>query len=155
MNFKKFILPVAILGLITLCSSPPVQAAEYAWNRIPGTVTNTVPDNSTTTVLMGNAITVTRYKEIGVSASFALDAAGTNACTFKFATSLDGTNYQTTAPLLMTLTPAGPTAVHTNCTFQLGAAGYFKMISITCGNNSAAMTNIIVGYSLKPNRRDE
>lgn len=123
------------------------SAQQYEVNTLG--CTNNVPNNSTTTADLGSAIGVTKSGEVGLQVAFGLTGAGTTACNFKFATSLDGTTYDV-GKHTITLVPAGTATVNTNLTVDVGAAGYLKLISITAANNSAAMTNIVVKYSKKP-----
>jgi len=125
---------------------------QYKWHDLEAT--NNVPDNSTTTENLGPAINCTRYGEIALDIGFELMGSGPTACTFKFTRSVDGTNYTTTAPIEIAIAPNGTTAVRTNLTVSLGAVGYLKLSSIAAGNNGYAMTNIVVGYAFKPNRRE-
>jgi hypothetical protein len=151
MNMKKkfgLMMVVALLGV----AASSVQAQQYRWTNVGAT--NNVPNNSTTSANLGSVITATRYGEVAIDIAFALDGSGTTACNFKFLTSVDGTNYNTTAPITITQAPNGTTTVRTNTSISLGAVGYIKLGSITAANNSAAMTNIVVGYSFKPSRVD-
>jgi len=116
--------------------------------------TNNVPNNSTTTENLGSVINCTRYNEVALDLSFKLTGAGTTACTFKFLRSVDGTNYNSVAPIEVAMAPNGTTAVRTNLSVTMGPIGYLKLASITAATNAQAMTNIVVGYALKPSRLD-
>jgi len=117
--------------------------------------TNDVPNSSTTTANLGGPITATKYGEVGLSIQFALNAAGTTACTFNFVKSPNaGTNYETGAWYSVSMVPNGTTMVSTNVTVTMGPFGYLKPFSFVAANNTAAMTNISIQYVLKPNRLD-
>lgn len=147
---------IAIASLLALCFTASAQ--QYSLGKLLGNyTTNNVANNTTAT--SGNGIgtvaTVTRYSEIAVQPVFALTDAGTTACTFNFVSSVDGTNWPATAQFVLTCAPAGTATVSTNKSWDVGAAGYVKVLSITAANNSAAMTNIQVYYSRKPDRFDK
>jgi len=140
---------LALLGLGLALSA---GAQQYRWVSVG--CTNNVPNNSTTTENLGSVINCTRYGEVALDIEFKLTGAGTTACTFKFARSVDGTNYNSVAPIEVAMAPSGTTAVRTNLSVTMGPIGYLKLSSITAANNSQAMTNIVVGYALKPSRLD-
>lgn len=140
------LLAVSVLGTFAQVTGEPVIGSISC--------TNNVPNNSTTTAQLGDAIDVGRYSQICIQPGFKLTAAGTTACTFKFSLSADGTNYPTSAPILMPLVPAGTTLVYTNVNVDVGAAKYIKLAAITAADNTAAMTNIAVVYSVKGDRKD-
>jgi hypothetical protein len=145
---KKLLLVVA-LGFAVFAA----QAQQYTIGQIA--CTNIVYDNVTQTSNMGSAVTVTRYDEIGVQASYQCSGAETGNTIFTFVGSVDGTNYATTSPWSMSVLNNGNTLVCTNATFNVGAVGYIKLLSIQCANTDAVnVTNITVRYSLKPSRRD-
>lgn len=136
-------------SLLALCAIA-ATAQQYTASTI--SCTNNVPNNTTTTANLGSAIGATKYDEVAVQITYALNGAGTTACTFNFLTSVDGETYNTTAPHAITFVPAGATAVSTNLNITLGSKGYIKLGSIVAANNSAAMTNIVVKYAFKPKR---
>lgn len=117
-------------------------------------VTNDVPNNSTTTANLGAELDVSQFENVGVLVKYALNGSGTTACTFTFNWSADGTNYNTTSPFAIALAPAGTTAVTTNALWHVGAMRKVKLSGLTAANNSAAMTNITVMFVRKPYPKD-
>jgi hypothetical protein len=116
--------------------------------------TNNVPNSGTTTANLGAVIDLTRYKDVGLQMTYKLNGAGTTACTFNWARSADGTNFNTTAPISFAFAPNGTTFVSTNANVTVGALPYIKLLSIVAANNSADMTNITVIAVTKPGPKD-
>lgn len=146
---KEMIKMAAVMAALLAVTA---GAQQYRWVSVG--CTNNVPNNSTTTENLGSVINCTRYNEVALDLSFKLTGAGTTACTFKFLRSVDGTNYNAVAPIEIAIAPNGTTAVRTNLNVTMGAIGYLKLGSITAATNGQAMTNIVVGYAFKPNRRE-
>jgi hypothetical protein len=162
MNMRNSILhplsSILALAVLTLAFLASVASAQLTPEPVIGNIgcTNNVPDNLTDTVNMGSAIDCSRYQEVGVTIKAALTGSGTTAGAFKFVASADGTNYATVSPALLTMTwtPAGTAVVIQSTNFYVGALSKLKLLSITQGSNSAAMTNIAVIYSLKGLRKE-
>lgn len=154
---RKFTQFASILALALLAFAGAASAQLTPEPQIASIgCTNNVPDNYADTVNMGSAIDCSRYQEVGLTASFKLTGAGTAACLFKFAVAGDGTNYETTvlAARSLSITPNGTTTVIANTNLYMGAHKSIKLVGITSGSNSAAMTNISVIYSLKGLRKE-
>ena len=158
---KKLILITVAAVALMVTHAANAQVFKYTWKNLG--VTNNVANNYTATNGPAgqagagagtNKVDATAYDQVGINIQFALNAAGTTACVFKFATSMDGTNWNVHLADTHSIVPAGTTPVGTNVTVNLGAAGYWRLESITAANNTAAMTNIVVGYAYKPSRRE-
>lgn len=107
--------------------------------------TNRVPDNVTESTEVGSAIDMGSYRYLGVTCKFALHAAGTETCTFNFATAADGTNYTTSGRPSLGIAANGTTAVVTNFVIDCAGIAKVKLLNIICGNTTTAdMTNILV-----------
>jgi hypothetical protein len=65
-----------------------------------------------------------------------------------------GTNYEAGAWQSVSMVPNGTTRVFTNVVMTMGPFGYLKPFSVVAANNTAAMTNIVVKYIVKPTRLD-
>lgn len=129
--------------------------AQNVFTVRPMVAQTNVTDNTTFTLTNATrTVDVRDFNQVGLHFKFALNDAGTDPCAFNFLYSGDGTNYNTTAPLTVSIAPAGTTAVITNFSLNIGAISQIRLHSITAGNNTADMTNVDVYISVKPNRRE-
>jgi hypothetical protein len=137
-----------VIGLALVAGT--VRAEQY--NTTTKTVTNTVAAVTTQDVNAA-AFTIAKNGEVAVTVSCKLTAAGTPANLFTFATGVDGTTY-TGPQTVVSLTQAGTTTASVTSNINVGACGYIRLLSIGNGDNDGVVTNVTVGYTVKPNRQD-
>lgn len=151
---KKLLLRHLGLALIALVCAllftlavPPAHAQQYTVNSLTlnsTTITNAVTDGNDS-----SAVTLTRFKDIGIQISFQGAGADTGNQTLLFKTSVDGTTYQTTGQISLTIPANGTTAVCVATNISLVGVGYIKLDS---WQNAATnnVTNCVVKISTKP-----
>jgi hypothetical protein len=144
---KKFIAGIAAL---VLCASLSASAQQYSTTSV--SVTNLIAAVSTNTVDTG-AFTATKYGEVVVQVSAKLTAAGTTVTLFTIQKGVDGTTYDGPTETI-SLTQAGTTTVSVSSNVNMGAYGYVRIKSIGNGDDDGVCTNIVVKYTVKPNRQD-
>lgn len=137
---------IAVLGMLFL----PVSASAQQYSPVTLTATNWVPVTSTNSSVNAD-ITINKHDLVALQVAFALQGAGTTACTFAIHESLDGTTYDDTAVQTLSVTPAGSTTVCGVLPISPGAVGYYRLKTI--GNpNASAITNLVIKYAFKPKR---
>jgi hypothetical protein len=142
---KLFLTLLAVLGLASLASAQQYTVGTFITNRITDAG---VTSNYTTAVVM------TRYDSIAVLLKCQCMDASTSNVVFQFQRSLDNSQWTDLPRVEVALN--GTTPVITNFTYDVGPLGYFRLSS--CGSTSEValpITNILVRYSLKPDRRDK
>lgn len=88
-----------------------------------------------------------RGSQISVQPVFKLTGAGTTALVFVLDTSLDNSNWKTSAHRIG-LAAAGTTSVTTISNITVGAIGYVRLASVE-NDNANAVTNLTVIFSSK------
>jgi len=135
---------IACLGVLML----PTSASAQQYSPTAVTATNWVAAASTNTAVNAD-ITVTKYDAVALQVVFALQGAGTTACTFAVHESIDGTTYDDTAVQTLSVTPAGTDTVCGVLPISPGAVGYLRLKTI--GNpNANAITNLVIKRVFKP-----
>ena len=157
---KKILLPLTAVALLTL-GSAPARAQQYGVTYLgltngsavllTGSTTNTVAADSTNTI--NSPITLTKYDTVVLDLGFALDGAGTGNTTFRFAYSADGVNYETVPSLSYSIAANGTTKVRELKQITGITAGYLRLNHIANTNAALIVTNICVGWSVKPKRQ--
>ena len=143
---KKFIAAIAALVLFFGVA----QAQQYSTTSV--SVTNLIAAVSTNTVDTG-AFTATKYGEVVVQVSAKLTAAGTTVTLFTIQKGVDGTTYDGPTETI-SLTQAGTTTASVSSNVNMGAYGYLRIKSIGNGDDDGVCSNIVVRYTVKPNRQD-
>ena len=143
---KKFIAAIAALVLFVGVA----QAQQYSTTSV--SVTNLIAAETTNTVNTA-PFTATKYGEAVVGVSAKLTAAGTTVTLFTFQFSDDGTTYDGPT-FTLPLTQAGTITATTSTNVGMGAYGYLRVQSIGNGDNDGVCSNIVVRYTVKPNRQD-
>ena len=143
---KKFIATIAALVLFVGVA----QAQQYSTTST--SITNLIAAVSTNTVDTG-AFTATKYGEVVIGVSAKLSAAGTTVTLFTFQQSVDGTTYDSPT-FTLPLTQTGTTTASASTNVNMGAYGYVRIKSIGNGDDDGVCTNIVVKYTVKPNRQD-
>jgi hypothetical protein len=143
---KKFIATIAALVLFVGVA----QAQQYSTTST--SITNLIAALSTNTVDTG-AFTATKYGEVVIGVSAKLSAAGTTVTLFTFQQSVDGTTYDSPT-FTLPLTQTGTTTASASTNVNMGAYGYVRIKSIGNGDDDGVCTNIVVKYTVKPNRQD-
>lgn len=147
---KRFIKSVLALVCVTVFAVS-VQAQQYATTT--HTLTDAVAAVTTNAALNKAAFTATKNGEVAVWVSSKLTAAGTTTSDYVFQTSTDGTTYAGPS-FTLTIANAGTTTVNVSSNVTLGAHGYIRLKSVTNGDDDGVLTNIVVRYTVKPNRQD-
>jgi hypothetical protein len=145
-KMKKFIATIAALVLFVGVA----QAQQYSTTSV--SVTNLIAAVSTNTVDTG-AFTATKYGEVVVQVSAKLTAAGTTVTLFTIQKGVDGTTYDSPT-FTLPLTQTGTTTASASTNVNMGAYGYVRIKSIGNGDDDGVCTNIVVKYTVKPNRQD-
>jgi hypothetical protein len=91
-----------------------------------------------------------KYKEVGISATWKLDGAGTDVSTITFDQSLDGSTWSTVGSSTLAAANAGTTTVTYVTNITMNAKGYIRLKSMVNGTSGQAITNLTISYSLKP-----
>ena len=143
---KKFIAAIAALVLFVGVA----QAQQYKTTSTA--ITNLIAAVTTNTVDTG-AFTATKYGEVVIGVSAKLSAAGTTVTLFTFQQSVDGTTYDSPT-FTLPLTQTGTTTASASTNVNMGAYGYVRIKSIGNGDDDGVCTNIVVKYTVKPNRQD-
>lgn len=139
---KKFI---AIIAGLAIC------AAAHAQYSLQTTTLNGGTNNvaaSTTNSVTAPVIAATRASDVALQATFKLTGSGTSAVVFVFDESIDNSNWES-ASRTLSVTAAGTSTVSNVGNYTLGGAGYLRLSSVQ-NPNAAAITNLVLKYSLKP-----
>jgi hypothetical protein len=97
-------------------------------------------------------VTLTKYEDVTIQVSGKLDDAGTDVTKVKFSRSVDGTTYETTPSMVMSLTHAGTTTTSCISNWNIGAVGYIKCVAISNAAATANLTNLVIKVTTKPAR---
>lgn len=130
-----------------LAMALPAAAQQYTVTTLTSH-TNAVPA-STTDTTDSNAVTLTKFANVGVQVQFQGSHADDTAnMTFSFIRSVNGVLYDS-VPLTFAVPVNGTTAVRASTNWVLGGIGYLKLTSI---QNAATnqVTNIVIRVSTKP-----
>lgn len=146
---KKFTAVVAA-SLLAVFLTVSAQAQQYKTTST--SVTNLIAAVTTNTVNTA-AFTTTKVGEVAIGVSAKLTAAGTSVTLFTFQQSVDGTTYDSPT-FTLPLTQAGTTTASASTNVNVGAYGYVRLRSIGNGDDDGVCSNIVVTYTIKPNRQD-
>lgn len=141
------------LIILSLCASVATSSAQYVRGSSQTTVmdggTNNVANLATNTYAAG-VIDATQQDHVAVALKYSFHAApagGTPAIVFRFASSVDGTIYETTPKWVITCSGATNTCiVITNLSTY--AYPYLRLSTIE-NTNSAVITNVSIVYNIK------
>jgi len=138
---------IAIIAAVAITASVIAQTAQYTTQV--NTVTNLIAAVSTNTV-NAYAVAVTKNENVGIQVKTQLTAAGTTGAQFKFAKSTDGTTYETTPSIVLTVANAGTTSVSAVTNVTMDGVGWIRLASMGNGDDDGVLTNTTVIYSTKP-----
>lgn len=140
----KRILSLIIAAASVICAS----AADYYYIPMTVNATNALAATSTNSYTTQLVMDAQKYKEVGIAVSLKLTGAGTTPVIFSVQESLDGSTWATTPKHVFSVTPAGTAERNVVTNITANAVGYFRISAIQ-NDNSAAVTNLSVVYSLK------
>jgi hypothetical protein len=112
----------------------------------------TIPANTSTNI-SDVTLDVRKQKKVGIYVAIQGDDTGTNGvCTFTFARSVDGVNFQSLSTQRPTVTLAANGVTLTSKIVELDTfgTGYFKLVSINNDDN-VGLTNVVLKYGIKLN----
>ena len=140
---RILILALLVLAVVAL----PGYAQQYDSSLV---LTQVVEAGGTSNI--NQVITLTKYEDFAVQASFVGTAASTNGnVTLSFVSGVNGTLYETTAQNTVVLAANGATAVVKVQNITVGAVGYVKLT--TAANAATAGTGtLIITVAKKPQR---
>ena len=92
---------------------------------------------------------VSEYDTVGIQVTLAASTTNTTAVVFKFAKTLDSTNYETTPSLSVSVTPNGVTSVTKVDSLSVANVAGLKLVSIENENANGYVTNVSVKYRVK------
>jgi hypothetical protein len=144
------------LVAVSVCLALPARAQTYGGTSLLTGGTNNVA-GSAANAYFGtgalSAIDCTKRANIALFCqAAALQTSNTATVTFTFRQSLDGTtnNAEATSWIKVTLPLNGTNVVATYTNITVNAVGYLFLDSISNNISATAITNVVVGYSLKP-----
>jgi len=149
----KRILFALLLSIIAPLSMSAQRATLYTLGSYNGGTNNVAATatNSPTTAI----ISVEEFDRVGVTVSAKPISTSTGTVVFKFADSVDGTNYETTPSHTVTLTLSGTSTTTQTAQFDTFGTAGLQLVSIG-STNAMAVTNLTVSVRLKaPKRRIE
>jgi hypothetical protein len=146
----KNLLALCALLLVLFVMALPSQAQQYKTTSTA--ITNLIAAVTTNTVNTA-PFTATKFGEAVVGVSAKLTAAGTTVTLFTFQFSDDGTTYDGPT-FTLPLTQAGTVTASASTNISVGPYGYLRVRSIGNGDNDGVCSNIVVRYTVKPNRQD-
>ena len=145
----------AVVGsMVTVCLvtamtfalvNPPAAHAEQYTVETLTLSTNAVAANATNTASAA-VITCTKYDEVALQFTSVLAGAGTDNIVLKFATSADGSNYDSDA-ISWTFPAAGTTTNTVVTNIVVNSIGYLKLTTV--GNGAAEALSVISAKSAK------
>lgn len=100
-------------------------------------------------------INLERWDEVALQVAFKSTAQPANMSnvTVTLSRSLDNVNWGTLDKLTIPVLANGTNTVSLTTNIGVGAIGYYRLDSIANANTNGVLTNIVVRYSVKPNRR--
>lgn len=112
-------------------------------SAVPSTLTTAVATN------IGTIIDCRYNRNVGIYVQAAGSNTTTAAITAVFNQSLDGVNFDSLTPRVVTFALINTTTAGTTTNYDVGAIGFLKLAYVT---NAAAVgvSNLVVQYSLKP-----
>lgn len=129
--------------LLVIASIAITAIAAQAQSRQPATLLN--PGNVTTsgTSNYTAAVVVNTADYCGIGISFKLDGAGTDPLLFKFAKSVDGTTFESTPSVTVSVSANGTSTVNAFSSATVQGAWALRLAQIV-GSTNANATNIVV-----------
>jgi hypothetical protein len=137
MNMRKIFGIIGLAAVLVLPAMAEVGTIDFS-------ITNSIAANATTSVNLGNAVSVTGQDNAGLMLKVQGNAAGTGLITITFARSPNNTDWETSPKFTWVNSLNGTTAVvgYTNLSSTwIGAAGYLKVVSIVNADASCTGTN--------------
>jgi hypothetical protein len=137
---KNFLGTMTVAAILAVAATLPARAEV---GTIDFGITNSIANNYTTTVNLGNAVAITGQDRGGLMLSMTGSQAGTGLVTITFARSPDNVNWETTPRFTWAAALNGTTPV-VACTnldqTVVGAFGYLKVVSIVNADASCLGT---------------
>jgi len=133
---------------VLLVFTAAVSAQQYTLTTLLS-ATNTVAASTSSNYTA--SATLTKHDNVALLLSFTHAGAGTDACTFTFDRSLDGSTWETTGNWVVSVAANGNTQVNVVTNLSLGAVGYLRIRTIDNGV-AEDMTNIVVKVATKPKK---
>lgn len=130
------------IAAITLNASAGLKTTDFV-----GASTNIINSSVSSNYTTGALVQITSSKNLAIQTKFALQGAGTTACTFTFDKSIDNSNWITNA-FTFSVTPAGTATVALGTNIDVGAFPFWRLGVITNGS-ATVMTNIWLKYYYK------
>lgn len=145
MNMKRFIAVTAALAA-TLFAAFPAGAQQSQYTAVSNRVWVAGSGTTNAAVTYG----LTKFEDVSIQVTGFLDGAGTGSTTFNFLGSVDGSNYATTAVLIMHLVNAGTVSTTCISNLNVGAYGYLKLGNVVAADSRGSTNNVFLGK--KPQR---
>lgn len=174
----KTLLKLALAFAVTLAASITGYAQAYtAYATAPGVYTglstNFALQSTYTTWIQADSTNLTaltdtskyidipcnNYEELAVSVAFSgigkatgPTSGSSGAVQFFFNRSVDGTNFETTYPLGLSVTASTNNTVRGGTNIYVGSFGYLRLAKTVNNNTNLIITNIVVNVGYKPFR---
>lgn len=125
-----------LIAALLLLTVGVVIAQQYATTSTGFTVAASGTSNYTSQAVC----TLTKYEDVTIHVRTSLAGSGTDNTVLSYSKSVDGTTYETTPSVVITVANTGTTAVNTITNINVGAAGYLRLTSIVNGDTGDALT---------------
>lgn len=145
-------LGVAVMALTLMAFS--LQAQTYSAQTLPTSITYVSGAAGVLSNNVGTAIiTCNKQQNVAIQVGVHASAASTDTTTFWFASSVDGSKFNSGYPRMIPVVVAnnGDNDVYATTNITVGGIGYLKLVSISNAAATAVITNLGVKYSLKIN----
>lgn len=137
---KKLLALLALLGL-----APLAQAQQY----FVETVSSAATIAASGSITPGTKIPVRPYSNVAIQVSFKLSGSGTSNIVASFAKSVDGTTFETTPSVTVTVAASGTTTVSGVSNVALGGVGWLKLVSVTNANTPSTVAELSIKTAVK------
>lgn len=142
---KRFIIICATTVLLAFNALAQVRTVTV----YSGTATGI---NATTTNSPGTVFATEDARQVSALLSYSLPAGTNGPVSVEFVRSPDGSNYESTPFVTLTLTSSGTAAGYALTNFDVGAASKLKLSRVVNLNTNHA-TNLLLVLSIKPERK--
>jgi len=144
---KKLLLTLSAIALVAFLSAPA-----QAQTATLSTGTNVIAASGTLSPTNA-VISIQKHLNLGLQASFALSGTGTGNIVLSFAKSLDGTTFETTPSVTLTIAASGTNTVSGLTNVSMGAVPKLKLVSVTNANTPSTVAGLVVKYAIKPGEK--
>jgi hypothetical protein len=144
MKVLKVLAGLAVLVAVAL----PAQAQQY---RTATPYTTLVAASGTSNLTAAAVYGVTKYEDVAIHVKTYLAGSGTDNTVVTYQRSADGTTYETTGFLVITIVNTGTTPVNTITNINVGAAGFIRLSTIVNGDTGDILT-VTNTVAFKPQR---